>query len=269
MFNFPKVTREPAFQYKPNMLKSVTFQFKYPRNDSIVSEHDYLKEELGKKFPNIKTIVKGEFTFGVGEKTQLFQKSTSSTEGLEFRTQNDYKVVAFTGDSLTITILGEAYSNFSQIFKEIETDFLPLFNKFGIDSFDRLAIRKINLTGFDTKEGSLPSQALPIIFNKSLVDNILFLPCHGFIDTGITTSEFRNGDYRLYLSYGLLKKTPEVEHNQIVLDIDLFKTEATTSLEDAPQIMHDINAEIFNIFNWVIQESFLQSLGTIENVTNG
>ena len=126
MFNFPKVPREPDFQYKTNMLKSVTFQFKYPQNSLIVSEQDYLKEELGKKFPNIKTIVKGEFTIGVDEKTQLFQKSKSSTEGLEFRTQNDYKVVAFTGDSLTITILGEAYSNYIQMFKEIYTDFFPI-----------------------------------------------------------------------------------------------------------------------------------------------
>lgn len=269
MFNFPKVPRESDFQYKTNLLKSVTFHFQYPRNDSIVPNQKFLKEELGKKFSNIKTIVKGEFTFGVGEKTQLFQQATSATEGLEFRTQNDYKVIAFTGDSFIITILGEAYSNYNRMFMEVQNDIFPLFDKLGIDSFNRLAIRKINLTGFDVKEGSLPSQALPIVFNKSLVDNIMFLPCHGLIETGVTTSTFRNGNYRLNLSYGLLKKTPKVEHNQIVLDIDLFKTEVMTSLKDVPQIMNDINTEIFNIFNWVIQESFLQSLGTIGNVADG
>jgi len=155
------------------------------------------------------------------------------------------------------------------MFKEIETDFFPLFNKFGINSFNRLAIRKINLTGFDAEEDFLPSQALPIVFNKSLIDNIMFLPCNHFINSGITTSTFGNGDYQLNLSYGLLKKTPKVEHDQIVLDIDLFKTGAITSFEDVPQVMNDINTEIFNIFNWVIQKPFLQSLGTIENVANG
>jgi len=269
MFNFPKIPREPGFQFKTNLLKSVTFQFGYPQNESIVRDQNYLREQLEGKFPNIKTLVKGEFTFGVSEKTQLFQQSKSSTAGSEFRTQNDYKVVSFTGDSLIITILGEAYSNYNQMLQEIETDFFPLFDKFGIDSFNRLAIRKINLTGFDIKEGSLPSQVLPIVFNKSLIDNIMFLPCHSFINTGITTSTFRNGDYQLNLSYGLLKKTPKVEHDQIVLDIDLFKTEAITSITDVPKVMDGINAEIFNIFNWVIQKSFLHSLGIIENVANG
>jgi len=33
--------------------------------------------------------------------------------------------------------------------------------------------------------------------------------------------------------------------------------------------MDNINAEIFNIFNWVIQKSFLQSLGSTENIANG
>lgn len=268
MFNFPKISREPGFQFETNLLKSVTFQFGYPQNESIVHDQEYLKEKLIEEYPNIKTIVKGEFTFGVGEKTKLFQQSKSSTAGLEFRTQNNFKVVSFTGDSLTITILGEAYSNYNQMFKEIKTDFFPLFDKLKINSFNRLAIRKINLTGFDIKEGSLPSQVLPIVFNKSLIDNIMFLPCHNFINTGITTSTFRNGDYQLNLSYGLLKKTSDTEHDQIVLDIDLFKTEATTTLEDVPQVMNDINTEIFNIFNWVIQKSFLQSLGTIEKVAN-
>ena len=143
-----------------------------------------------------------------------------------------------------------------------------MFNKFEIGSFNRLAIRKINLTGFDVKDDFLPSQALPIVFNKSLVDNFMYLPCNDFLNTGVTTSTFRNGDYQLNLCYGLLKKTPSVEHNQIVLDIDLFKTETMTSFEDMPQVMNAINNEIFNIFNWVIQKSFLQSLGTLEYVAN-
>lgn len=50
MFNFPKIPRVPDFQFKTNMLKSVTFQFRYPQNDSIVSKQDYLKEELGGDF---------------------------------------------------------------------------------------------------------------------------------------------------------------------------------------------------------------------------
>jgi uncharacterized protein (TIGR04255 family) len=269
MFNFPKIPREPGFQFKTNLLKSVTFQFGYPQNESIVKDEKYLREQLEEEFPNIKTLVKGEFTFGVSEKTQLFQQSKSSTAGSEFRTQNDYKVVSFTGDSLIITILGEAYSNYNQMFQEIEANFFPLFDKFGIDSFNRLAIRKINLTSFDIKEGSLPSQVLPIVFNKSLIDNIMFLPCHNFISTGITTSTFRNDNYQLNLGYGLLNKTLKTEHDQIVLDIDLFKTEEMTAIKDVPIVMDNINAEIFNIFNWVIQKSFLQSLGSTENIANG
>lgn len=154
------------------------------------------------------------------------------------------------------------------MFKEIESVFSPLFNKFGIDSFNRLAIRKINVTMFDVKDESLPSQALPMVFNNPLVDNIMFLPCHGFIDTGVTTSTFRNGDYQLNLCYGLLKKTPSVEHNQIILDIDIFKIEAMTTLEDMPQVMNDINTEIFNIFNWSINESFLQDLCNTDKTIN-
>ena len=270
MFNFPKTPREPDFQYETNLLKSVTFQFKYQSNDSIVNSQDFLKEKLGMKFPNIKPIARGEFKIEFKDKTPILQQSLDPMGGgFELRTENNHQVALITNDSVVVTILDGAYSNFSKVFDDVVNDIFPIFHKFKIDSFNRLAIRKINLIEFESKKDSEITQALPAVFNNTLIDNILFFPCQNFLKTGVTKSIFRNGNYQLNISYGLLEKPLHVKHGQIMLDIDLFKTDEEISLDEVSGIMNDINGEIFNIFSWSIKESFLKDLCSTEKVING
>ena len=128
MFDFPKIQREPDFKYENNLLKSATFQLKYPRNQDILEKEDDIKERLS-NFPNIKPIVENQakvkFEFGKN-KTPILESSHSVESGYEFRTSDNQKVVNITPDSLTYTIFGPAYINFDNVCREMNETFLPL-----------------------------------------------------------------------------------------------------------------------------------------------
>jgi len=263
MFGFPKIERTSDFQYKTSFLKSVVFQFSYATNSSIVENTVIRQDALKSKFPNTKPVFKGEAHI-VSDKTPLIQKTKSTAEGIEFRTKDNNIVIAFTNDFLTISMLGDVYSNFYDTFKNIRDDFFPLLEKAGVSLFERLAIRKVNLFTFSIENESKPSEALPIVFNNSLVDNILFLPCQNYLDSGVMKFTFSKEEYHLNLICGLLKKQPDTNVNQLVLDIDIFKSGGTTSIDNAPKVMENINSEIFNIFNWALRESMLEKLETVK-----
>ncbi|MEW6381719.1 MAG: TIGR04255 family protein [bacterium] len=163
MFNFPKVKKEPEFQYKTNFLKSVIFQFQYPENNSVTNNKELWKKALENKYPNIKAIFhsKVKFELKPDNKTSLLQQPQNTARGFEFRKKDNSIVIAFTNDSFTVTILGVAYSNFNRMFNEVKNDFFPLFKQAGISSFNRVAIRKINLFGFDQENDSNSPQIYP------------------------------------------------------------------------------------------------------------
>ncbi len=258
MFNFPKIERSPGFQYKTNFLKTVVLHFKYPANKSVAEHVEIWEDKLKENFPNRKPLLKGEIHIDMTDNTPLIQKTKTIAEGSEFKTKDNNTVIAFTNDFFSITILGEAYSNFNNTFENIKTNFFPLFKKAGINVFERLAIRKVNLFTFLSAKDSKPTGVLPMVFNNSIIDNILFFPCQDNLDSGITKLAFNKEDYHLNLIYGLLKGNTNLK--QFVLDIDLFKLTADIPIDSVPEIMESINNEIFNIFNWAIQKSLLENL---------
>ncbi len=262
MFNFPVIERKPDFKFKNNLLQTVTFQVKYSSNASLVSEEDFWKKSLLKNYPNVRKLmqVKSAIQFEFPEKTPIIHPPKSKASGFEFRSQDSNKIITIAEDAFTFTVKGDAYSNFQTIYTQFDELFIPLLVEKGSNSYSRVAIRKINIIGFGVTEESTVADALPHFLNSSLVENFSFFPCNEYVDKNLIHSIYKNLPYQLNFIYGLLEKSaPEVSY-RLLLDIDLFKANSETSSDEIRGVMKDINGEIFNIFNWSINENFLNSL---------
>ena len=199
MFNFPQIAKKSDFAYNSNLLKSVTFQFRFNPSDSIVKSEKLIRRSFKKEFPNIKPLMQGEIRFdltGSEDKTPILQKATSSQSGFELRTSDGNKVLTITNDTIGLSIPGGAYLNFKESFEGVLSDILTLLKKLKINSLTRVAIRKINFVAFNIGDGESLAQSLPEIFNESLVNNISYFPSSNFLEGGITNLSFIKSDAR-------------------------------------------------------------------------
>ena len=130
----------------------------------------------------------------------------------------------------------------------------------GVNSYSRVAIRKVNIIGFGITEGSTAADALPHFFNSSLVENFSFFPCNEYANKNLVHVAYKNIPYQLNMAYGLLEKVNIEATDQLLLDIDLFKINDVTSSGKVGDVMKDINDEIFNIFAWSINKNIINSL---------
>lgn len=262
MFGFPAIEHDQDFMFKSNLLKTVIFQLKFTHNEKIIEQEDEIKAQLKPKYTNIKTLIQSEIKIKIEEKTPLVQQSTLTTKGFELRTSDNGIVIVFASDNMTATVTGNVYSNFNQVFGGIIDDFLPFFEKAGVKIFTRCAIRKVNIVGFKSEGKSSPADALPLVFNKILVDNFSFLPCSPDLVSGVTRLNAIKEVFQLNISFGLITPKPigSQQAQNLVLDIDLFKGKNDTTLEDVREVMTKINNEIFNIFCWAIEPDFLENL---------
>lgn len=253
MFGFPKTIR--TTELKKNFLKSATFQINYPLNHQIIDNEGLLREKLDKRFPNRKEIIIGETRIQFTPKnTPVLESTKSATGGFEFRTQDNNKILAITKDALTYTIFGTAYTNFEYTAAEIQDELIPLLLELKILSFNRIAIRKINILEIDASSPIPSPQILSMIFNEPLIENFLFLPNANFIDSGVSNVTLSKDIYRLNLKYGILPQRDNKTLRQVVLDIDLFSLPNELQTNKVIEEFQTINDEIFNIFVWAIKD---------------
>ena len=96
------------------------------------------------------------------------------------------------------------------------------------------------------------------VFNENLVDNLKYFPDTKNISTGITNVTLEDADNKLNLSYGLL--TPAPDKKQILLDIDRFLINQDVNLNGLESTWKAINDEIFNIFNWALNDKIIAQI---------
>lgn len=260
MFEFPKVEKPRDFQYKHNFLKSVIFQVKYPFINKVVNNIPLLKDRLGKLFKNSGEIFKSEVGFKFEEKTPILQSTKSLTQGIEFRSDDGYKILAITEDSITYTIFGASYSNFENTTKELQQFFSNILDELGIKTLNRIAIRKINIIELEILQQVKKNDIIQAVFNKPLVDSLNFIPSINYLASHISNNIYKKDTYQLNLNYGLVPNQNETSKWQFLLDIDLFSLTSDFVSSDLINEFQNINDEIFNIFNWALLDSVKNSL---------
>ena len=255
MFEFPKVEKPKGFQYKHNFLKSVIFQVKYPFANKVVNNIPLLKDRFEKSFKNSGEIFKNEVGFKFEEKTPILQSTKSLTQGVEFRADDGYKILAITEDSITYTIIGASYSNFENTIQELQLFFSNVLNDLGIKTLNRIAIRKINIIELEILQQVKKNDIIQAVFNKSLVDSLNFIPSINYLASHISNNIYKKDTYQLNLNYGLFPNQNETSKWQFLLDIDLFNLNPDFISSNLINEFQNINDEIFNIFNWALLDS--------------
>ncbi len=259
MFGFPKTTKTPGFRYKRNLLKTVIFQVKFSQSDAVLNKADYVTEVLTPTFPNRKEVFRGEAVFSVGAKTPVLQSAKSAAQGFEFRSNDGQKVVALTSDALTYTVFGTSYSSFEEAISEIEKLFFPILEKLEILTFNRVAIRKINVVDVELKDGPTAS-VLPVVFSNPAVEHLMFFPKQETVESGLTTVTLRQEPYQFNIHYGLLPRQAKAAGRQLVLDLDLFSNLEKVELKSLRSEWSSINDEIFDAFCWLTRDQMRAAL---------
>jgi uncharacterized protein (TIGR04255 family) len=264
MFGFPKKDKSEGFQFKRNFLKSVVFQVKYDKNNDLLQKKELLISILKDEFPNNKEIQQVGVGFTLkGDKTPIIHSEQRENNGFQFSSKSNDKLLLIQTDSLTLTITGNVYQNFSILEKEIEK-INKIFEKCNINTFNRIAIRKSNFIEYtpqQTNNSSVSSlDILPELLNHVLVANSQECPAYEHQKEGVSKMIFIKDGYTLNLQYGVIRTmTPLV--NALFLDIDLFSTEKNVERDKLAEILGKVNDEIFNVFSWAITDK-------LENILN-
>jgi len=260
MFGFKKADRLQGGQFKRNLLKSVIFQVKFEKSEDVVAGFKAKREILKNKLPITNSILQNfaEVKFEKN-KTPIIQTASSPNHGYEFKTEDNNKTLVITEDTLSYTIAGPSYQKFSVAISEIKKDFFPILKESNVLNFTRVAIRKINL--IEPIDPTLSNKDLLLMaFNEDLVHNITSFPDMTRVASGVTNVTMENADKRLNIVYGLLAPSQKKGTKRILLDMDLFFFDQNVPLGSIEAKWSEINAEIFNIFNWAISSELKADL---------
>ncbi len=258
MFGFPEIDRSLIKDYKGNFLRSVALQIKYPKSKNIASDREYVSSLFKAILPRISDTKTSslQISFNQDEKTPVLQPISSNSFGFEMKSNDGAKILTVLDDTLSYSVAGSAYENFSQIQNEISL-MLSIVKKNNIEVLSRIAIRKINIVDFSLEgnDDVSPLDVAKMILNPKLVNGIDSFPMTSSITQNINTINYLEGEDRLNLIYGLLKPSElDSKDGQVVIDIDLFK-ESSLSSNNLAEYFTNINNEIFNVFNWCISEN--------------
>ncbi|MCK4796193.1 MAG: TIGR04255 family protein [Spirochaetes bacterium] len=261
MFGFPEVNREKNFHYKTNFLKTVTFQINYARNGNIIEKALDIKKILLNSFPNVKDINQGEVIIKL-EKTPILVSKDGTQCGYEFRTSDNNKILSITTDTINFTINGESYLNFETSFREFQNYLFEINSLLNINVFNRVAVRKINLFEFlETEEASI--NFLSMIFNNNIIENLSNFPNSNNIKGSLVKVDYFNDPFDLKISYGLLNRqniTKDGTRKIATLDLDMFNKTSKTKIEDIEAEMEKINTNIFNVFEYFINDELKKNM---------
>ena len=261
MFGFPAHSKADNFRFKHNLLKTATFQIKYPHIDTIASATGEIVAALMASFPVAKKIENRSVSIenNPESKTPLISNE-SSLGGLQFETSDNKKVFVITDDSMTMTFLGEAYSHFSEAQSEFCKAAEAVLSLVEINAFTRIGIRKVNglqcMLPADEPKASWFG-IMEDVFNPILAAHLATLPCALSVTSTITNNRFKSDNNYLNLVYGLLPKEIEPGMKQVILDIDLWSQDEYPSLQGAMGGLLNLNNEVFNIFMWSIRSEFI------------
>lgn len=262
MFGFPQKSREKGFRYKRNLLRTATFQLRFPQTNTVIENVKAFEGQLLSHFPEKRSVIKGEAKIRFEpEKTPIIESGSGSQEGFEFRADDNKKVFRITENTLTYSIHGEVYTNSDDALTEMGELLLPVLGICGIEKIIWISTRKINILEPAALVNYPKSELLSYAFDDILINNIMSLPQPVKVESGVNQIVLKTNGYKLNLRYGLLPIPPasKIENPQLILDIDLI-SEGEFSIKDAIPEWEKINSEIFNIFNWAISDQVKESL---------
>jgi len=253
VFGFPKIEHK---KYNKNFLKTVVFQLQFEKCLDIESKESDISKLFKNNFPRLSAGKGKGFEIILNNENANVQQ-VNNGHNINMKSENGQRIVNINETGLSFTIGGSSYISFENLISDLNNiiSFLDLCN---ISSVKRLAIRKINIVEFKNNEN--PSDILNFLLNPNLVSHIQDFPNRNLINHSIQSVNYKNGEKYLNIKYGLnIPPQLNSELGQLIIDIDLFNQEIieTKNIISESKLM---NSEIFNIFNWLINENTKQLL---------
>ncbi len=248
MFDFPKVEHKT---FAKNFLKTVIFQVNFEKCIKLKDKASEIGDLFKDNFPRFSSGKGKGFEILLNNENANFQQIEEG-HNINMKSENGQRIINISENNLSFTVGGTSYKSFENILNDLE-NIISFLTLCGIDEITRLAIRKINIVEFKNSEN--PSDVLRFLLNPMLIDHIEEFPNRQHINHSIQSINFKkNSDY-LNIKYGL-NFPPQLnsEVGQLIIDIDLFK-QCKIDKSDIISNSKTINSEIFNIFNWVINEN--------------
>lgn len=261
MFGFPKADRKDVGSFAKNYLKTVIFQVKFQPTDLVIKNKGAIIDLYKDLFPRSNDSFQSGFQISLKQdQTPILNPMSKENQGFELRSADGQKILSFTKDVISYTISGKEYKNFENILRDFDL-LNQIFDMCEIKSFNRVAIRKLNVIDFSipVNQEATPMDILSMVLNSELLNNLPYFPSAEHVQQNIHSLNYVNKEDHLNLRYGLIVPRMESKKGQILIDIDLFKTGKT----ERNKLLTDfeaINLEIFNIFNWALSEEALNGL---------
>lgn len=248
MFGFPRVEHK---KYNKNFLKTVVFQLQFEKCLDLESKESEIGQLFKDNFPRLSTGKGKGFEIILNNENANVQQ-VNNGHNINMKSENGQRIVDINETVINFTVGGSSYISFDNLITDLNNiiSFLELCK---INSVKRLAIRKINIVEFKNNEN--PSDILNFLINPALVGHIQDFPNRKLITHSIQSVNYKNGEKYLNIKYGLnIPPQLNSELGQLIIDIDLFNQEIieTKNIISESKLM---NSEIFNIFNWLINEN--------------
>ena len=253
MFGFPKVEHK---KYNKNFLKTVVFQLQFEKCLNLESKESEIGQIFKNNFPRLSGGKGKGFEIILNNENANFQQ-VNNGHNINMKSENGQRIIDINETGLSFTIGGSSYISFENLIQDIN-NIITFLDLCEINSIKRLAIRKINIVEFKNNEN--PSDILNFLINPSLVGHIQDFPNRNLINHSIQSLNYKENDKYLNIKYGLnIPPQLNSELGQLIIDIDLYRQEVieTKNIISESKLM---NSEIFNIFNWLINDNTKQLL---------
>lgn len=248
MFGFPEVGHR---KFKKNFLKTVIFDIQFDQCVGLKDKSKEIGELFKDNFPRFSPGQEKGIEILIGKGNTNFNE-TNSGHNISLKSNDGQRIINISEKKLSLVVGGNSYESFENLMEDFEKviSFLGMCN---ISYVKRLAIRKINIVEF--KNLGNPSEILAYLLNPLLINHINEFPNVELINHSIQSVNYNDGNNYLNIKYGLnMPPQMKSERGQLVIDIDLFKQDQIDTPNILP-ISNEINLEIFNIFNWLINET--------------
>lgn len=248
MFGFQPVERK---EYKKNFLRKVFFQIEYKSCKNLKDNSEKIETLFKDTFPRF-NLGKGKgFQISIDKEKTNFQHIEEG-DNIILKSIDGQKDITITESSLNFSVEGGVYIKYESVLTDLKTilEFLKICN---IEIVNKFSIRKINIVEFKNTEN--PNGILDLLLNKALINNNDAFPNMNNINHNIHSVNFVNENYFLNLKYGMnILPQLNAERGQLIIDIEITN-KSEISLDTILTESNRINDEIFNVFDWVINDN--------------